>query len=100
MIWTAQRQHSVLLVPGCASNAQSFDLAPKASLSRHLAEAGYDTWVVEMRGIGLSRHTAPAPKLFAWKASMTPFERGTRGAVGTSAHVLTIETRAWNEFIR
>jgi len=51
----------VLLVPGCASNARSFDLTPSASLARYLADGGplgsdgMDVWVVELRGIGRSR---------------------------------------------
>ena len=57
----SQRDNALLLVPGCASNALSFDLAPRASLARYLAAEGYDTWVVEMRGIGLSTFTAPPP---------------------------------------
>jgi len=90
------RQHSVLLVPGCASNAQSFDLAPKASLSRHLAEAGYDTWVVEMRGIGLSRHTAPAPKLFAWKDKDAGSQLGSEGAAYATWKRWALEKMVWD----
>lgn len=45
----------VLLLPGCATNASTFDLAPRVSLARHLARQGLDTWAVELRGIGSSR---------------------------------------------
>ena len=45
----------VLMVPGCASNAYTFDTAPGYSLARHLAEQGHDTWIVECRGVGPAR---------------------------------------------
>ena len=45
----------VLMVPGCASNAYTFDVAPGYSLARYLAERGHDTWIVECRGVGFSR---------------------------------------------
>ena len=45
----------VMLVPGCASNAYTFDTAPGYSLARHLAAQGHDTWIVECRGVGFSR---------------------------------------------
>jgi len=44
-----------MLVPGCASNAYTFDTAPGYSLARHLATCGHDTWIVECRGVGFSR---------------------------------------------
>jgi pimeloyl-ACP methyl ester carboxylesterase len=44
-----------LLVPGCASNAYTFDVAPSASLARALAKEGHDVFVVECRGVGFSR---------------------------------------------
>ena len=48
-------QTPVLMVPGCASNAYTFDVAPGYSLARYLAERGHDTWIAECRGVGFSR---------------------------------------------
>eukprot|EP00238_Polyblepharides_amylifera_P005769 CAMPEP_0196590884 /NCGR_PEP_ID=MMETSP1081-20130531/67874_1 /TAXON_ID=36882 /ORGANISM="Pyramimonas amylifera, Strain CCMP720" /LENGTH=634 /DNA_ID=CAMNT_0041914107 /DNA_START=487 /DNA_END=2392 /DNA_ORIENTATION=- len=58
------KRHSVVIVPGCASNARSFDLGPSVSLPRYLASQGYDTWVVEMRGVGEAVHGKTAPGLY------------------------------------
>jgi pimeloyl-ACP methyl ester carboxylesterase len=44
----------VLLVPGLACNRRCFDLGPERSLARWLAAAGFDTWIVELRGHGES----------------------------------------------
>ncbi len=49
-----RRNHSVLLCHGLGSNRLTFDLDPKVSLARHLAERGYDVWGVDLRGAGLS----------------------------------------------
>ncbi len=50
----------VLLVHGIAANRLNFDLSDERSLARFLADAGYDTWCVELRGRGLSTK----PRLF------------------------------------
>ena len=42
-------------LPGCASNAYTFDVAPSFSLARALAREGHDVFVVECRGVGFSR---------------------------------------------
>lgn len=51
----------VLLVHGIASNRYNLDLTDDLSLARHLASAGYDVWLVELRGRGLSTR----PRLFS-----------------------------------
>jgi hypothetical protein len=83
-----------MLVPGCASNARSFDLAPKASLARHLAAAGYDTWVVECRGVGLSRHVRAAPKRPAW---LQPTAKGT-GSSGAARKAYAKAYARWKRY--
>lgn len=89
-----RRAHSAMLVPGCASNARSFDLAPKASLARHLATAGYDTWVVECRGVGLSRHVSAAPKRPAW---LQPAAKGT-GSSGAARKAYVKAYSRWKRY--
>ena len=44
-----------LFVPGCASNAYTFDVCEKNSLARKLAKDGHDVWIVECRGVGFAR---------------------------------------------
>jgi pimeloyl-ACP methyl ester carboxylesterase len=51
----------VLLVPGLGANRLNYDLTDDTSLARYLAAAGYDAWVVELRGRGLSTR----PRLFS-----------------------------------
>jgi poly(3-hydroxyalkanoate) synthetase len=46
----------VLFVHGMGANRFNFDLNESHSLSRYLAEHGYDSWVVELRGRGRSVH--------------------------------------------
>jgi pimeloyl-ACP methyl ester carboxylesterase len=51
----------VLLVHGIASNRYNLDLTDDLSLARYLAGRGYDVWLVELRGRGLSMR----PRLFS-----------------------------------
>jgi pimeloyl-ACP methyl ester carboxylesterase len=51
----------VLLVPGIASNRYNMDFTDDLSLARFLAQKGYDAWIVELRGRGLSMR----PRLFS-----------------------------------
>lgn len=51
----AAREAPVVLVHGLAACRVSFDLAPEVSLARALADAGWDTWSVELRGHGRAR---------------------------------------------
>lgn len=51
----------VLLVHGIASNRRNLDLTDELSLARYLAARGYDAWLVELRGRGLSTR----PRLFS-----------------------------------
>ncbi len=51
----------VLLVHGIASNRYNLDLTDDLSLARALAARGYDAWLLELRGRGLSMR----PRLFS-----------------------------------
>ncbi|KAL6842444.1 hypothetical protein ACP4OV_027679 [Aristida adscensionis] len=48
------RNHPLMLLSGVGTNAVGFDLSPGASFARHMSSQGFDTWVVEVRGAGLS----------------------------------------------
>lgn len=54
------RNHPLLLLSGVATNATGFDLAPGASLARHMSNEGFDTWILEVRGAGLSKRKGEA----------------------------------------
>jgi pimeloyl-ACP methyl ester carboxylesterase len=61
------RRHPVLMVHGIAANRLHFDLDERYSLARACRNRGFDTFVLELRGAGLSY--APggrAPALFQW----------------------------------
>lgn len=49
------RNHPLLLLSGVGTNAIGFDLDPSVSFARFMAEQGFDTWILEVRGAGLSK---------------------------------------------
>ncbi|XP_026661317.1 uncharacterized protein LOC103709315 isoform X2 [Phoenix dactylifera] len=48
------RKHPLMLLSGVGTNAIGFDLSPGVSFARHMSSQGFDTWIVEVRGAGLS----------------------------------------------
>ncbi|XP_059640998.1 uncharacterized protein LOC132283119 [Cornus florida] len=48
------RNHPLLLLSGVGTNATGYDLAPGSSFARYMSSQGYDTWILEFRGAGLS----------------------------------------------
>nr|XP_043634762.1 uncharacterized protein LOC122605858 isoform X2 [Erigeron canadensis] len=52
------RNHPLLLLSGVGTNAIGYDLAPGSSFARHMASQGFDTWILEFRGAGLSSEVA------------------------------------------
>ncbi|XP_023766978.1 uncharacterized protein LOC111915554 isoform X2 [Lactuca sativa] len=52
------RNHPLLLLSGVGTNAIGYDLAPGSSFARHMSSQGYDTWILEFRGAGLSSEVA------------------------------------------
>ncbi|KAJ1466353.1 Alpha/Beta hydrolase protein [Baffinella frigidus] len=54
---TNDHKHSVVLCHGLASNRFTFDLEPGVSVAEYLADRGWDTWLVELRGSGMSKNT-------------------------------------------
>ncbi|KDP35169.1 hypothetical protein JCGZ_10703 [Jatropha curcas] len=49
-----QRNHPLLLLSGVGTNAIGYDLSPESSFARFMAGQGFDTWILEVRGAGLS----------------------------------------------
>ncbi|CAN1796295.1 hypothetical protein LINPERHAP1_LOCUS20860 [Linum perenne] len=49
-----RRKRPLLLLSGVATNAVGFDLCPESSFARSMSAEGFDTWVLELRGSGLS----------------------------------------------
>ncbi|XP_020547528.1 uncharacterized protein LOC105156353 isoform X2 [Sesamum indicum] len=48
------RNHPLMLLSGVGTNAIGYDLAPGSSFARYMCGQGFDTWVLEVRGAGLS----------------------------------------------
>ncbi|GMN46377.1 hypothetical protein TIFTF001_015560 [Ficus carica] len=49
-----RRNHPLLLLSGIATNAIGYDLSPECSFARYMSGSGFDTWILELRGSGLS----------------------------------------------
>ncbi|XP_012440960.1 uncharacterized protein LOC105766157 isoform X1 [Gossypium raimondii] len=48
------RNHPLLLLSGLGTNAIGYDLSPESSFARYMSGQGFDTWILEFRGAGLS----------------------------------------------
>ncbi|XAR67543.1 hypothetical protein NMG60_11002335 [Bertholletia excelsa] len=48
------RNHPLVLLSGVGTNAIGFDLSPGSSFARYMSSQGFDTWILEVRGAGLS----------------------------------------------
>ncbi|KAL4363974.1 hypothetical protein GQ457_04G012110 [Hibiscus cannabinus] len=48
------RNHPLMLLSGVGTNAIGYDLSPESSFARFMSSQGYDTWILELRGAGLS----------------------------------------------
>ncbi|KAH9311926.1 hypothetical protein KI387_026961 [Taxus chinensis] len=59
-LWAPPRNHPLLLLSGVGTNAIGYDLAPEASFARHMSRQGFDTWILEARGAGLSKREGDA----------------------------------------
>jgi len=53
-----RRRHPVVCCHGLAANHLAFDVDPDVSLARHLASRGFDVYLVELRGHGISQRPA------------------------------------------
>ncbi|XP_074309500.1 uncharacterized protein LOC141643986 isoform X2 [Silene latifolia] len=50
----SRKKHPLLLLSGVGTNAIGYDLSPESSFARHMSGQGFDTWILEVRGAGLS----------------------------------------------
>uniref|UniRef100_A0A6M2ECY8 AB hydrolase-1 domain-containing protein n=1 Tax=Populus davidiana TaxID=266767 RepID=A0A6M2ECY8_9ROSI len=48
------RNHPLLLLSGVGTNAVGYDLSPGSSFARYMSGQGFETWILEVRGAGLS----------------------------------------------
>ncbi|XP_078164172.1 uncharacterized protein LOC144559101 [Carex rostrata] len=89
-----KRNHPLMLLSGVGTNAIGFDLSPAASFARHMSSQGFDTWVVEVRGAGLSVRNQPQQKIAehvsAPTTDPTPTNTKSNGA-------MSLVAPAWDE---
>ncbi|KAI4340713.1 hypothetical protein MLD38_025523 [Melastoma candidum] len=52
------RNHPLLLLSGVGTNAIGYDLSPDSSFARYMSGEGFDTWILEVRGAGLSIYSS------------------------------------------
>eukprot|EP00252_Welwitschia_mirabilis_P011877 TRINITY_DN2639_c0_g1_i1.p1 TRINITY_DN2639_c0_g1~~TRINITY_DN2639_c0_g1_i1.p1 ORF type:complete len:528 (+),score=104.89 TRINITY_DN2639_c0_g1_i1:306-1889(+) len=64
-----KRNHPLLLLSGLGTNAIGYDLAPEASFARYMSDQGFDTWILEVRGAGLSKRKGEATSTDAVRES-------------------------------
>ncbi|KAK1425679.1 hypothetical protein QVD17_21034 [Tagetes erecta] len=57
------RKHPLLLLSGVGTNAIEYDLSPESSFARHMCEQGFDTWILEVRGSGLSMQASNSKQI-------------------------------------
>ncbi|KAK1390020.1 AB hydrolase-1 domain-containing protein [Heracleum sosnowskyi] len=58
-----KRNHPLLLLSGVGTNAIGYDLSPESSFARHMSGQGYDTWILEVRGAGLSMEASEVQEI-------------------------------------
>nr|DAD31883.1 TPA_asm: hypothetical protein HUJ06_010734 [Nelumbo nucifera] len=56
------RNHPLLLLSGVGTNAIGYDLSPGSSFARYMSSQGFDTWILEVRGAGLSMRGVESKK--------------------------------------
>ncbi|XP_075507074.1 uncharacterized protein LOC142543602 [Primulina tabacum] len=49
-----RRKHPLMLLSGVGTNAIGYDLSNGSSFARYMCGYGFDTWILEVRGAGLS----------------------------------------------
>src|SRR5688500_12875380 len=88
----------VLCCHGIASNSTGLDLTEELSLPRALARAGFDAWLLELRGRGRSTK----PRLFGkhdWDWSFDEYaERDAPAAIATLLRATGAERLHWVGF--
>lgn len=67
---TSGTPRPIVMVPGCASNAMTFDVDESVSLPRYLAKRGHEVWVVETRGVGYARQWTRPPEDYVTRAKV------------------------------
>ncbi len=82
----------VILCHGLSYNAQFWDLDPSVSLAQYLAQQGWDVWVVNLRGCGLSQKWVAKIDTAPTLAVGSLIRRATRGQIAPTGYA-TLDPR-------
>ncbi|PIA63740.1 hypothetical protein AQUCO_00201230v1 [Aquilegia coerulea] len=93
-----RRNHPLLLLSGVGTNAIGYDLSPECSFARHMSNEGFDTWVLEVRGAGLSTRGEEADKIADSVKSGSIPEPGKSTDNGATTGVLSVEDQSTTNY--
>lgn len=79
-----------MLLSGVGTNAIGYDLSPESSFARCMCGEGFDTWIIEVRGAGLSMQESDAKEIEKSAHSISDkmeaaAENATNSALSTTA---------------
>ncbi|KAF5189028.1 alpha/beta hydrolase family protein [Thalictrum thalictroides] len=93
-----RRNHPLLLLSGVGTNAIGYDLSPECSFARHMSNEGFDTWVLEVRGAGLSTRGEEADKIADSVKSGSIPEPGKSTDNGAATGLLSVENQSTSNY--
>lgn len=88
------RNHPLLLLSGVGTNAIGYDLSPGSSFARYMCGQGFDTWVLEVRGAGLSMQGSDSKEIEKSAHAISDMMEAT--AVTATDGVFTAEQQSTN----
>ncbi|KAJ1380774.1 hypothetical protein SESBI_45741 [Sesbania bispinosa] len=89
------RNHPLLLLSGVGTNAIGYDLSPGSSFARYMSGQGFETWILEVRGAGLSLRDSNSKDIEQSAHAMSEkmedvSERATNGSVSSKKELNNI----------
>ncbi|XP_057423104.1 uncharacterized protein LOC130717034 isoform X2 [Lotus japonicus] len=94
------RNHPLLLLSGVGTNAVGYDLSPESSFARYMSGRGFETWILEVRGAGLSLQSSNSKDIeqsaqaISQKMEAAASESATNGAVPSKNELSGISSTA------
>ncbi|CAL0320786.1 unnamed protein product [Lupinus luteus] len=92
------RNHPLLLLSGMGTNAIGYDLSPGSSFARYMSGQGFETWILEVRGAGLSLRGPDSKvqlqKVEAASESAASVQASNSNGIEQSAHARPVKMEA------
>ncbi|CAK9311286.1 unnamed protein product [Citrullus colocynthis] len=96
-----RRNHPLLLLSGVGTNAIGYDLAPGCSFARYMSGQGFDTWILEVRGAGLSLQEPDLKEIeHSAKVKSDKMEAASEGKINGNLHVAEESTKILNDLAK